>query len=77
VAKQSNKDIYGLTDVEYDIVMTLGNLLQGIEKLEEYAGDAEAAGDTETATVFRTVRESNRAAVEQLRSALSRHLGNA
>lgn len=74
MANKNNQEIYGLSDVEYDIVMTLGNLLQGIEKLEEYAGDAEAAGDSETATVFRTVRESNRAAVDQLRSALSRHL---
>jgi hypothetical protein len=74
VANQSNQEIYGLSDVEYNIVMTLGNLLQGIEKLEEYAADAEAAGDTECATVFRTLRESNRSAVGQLRSALSRHL---
>ena len=74
MTSKNNEEIYGLSDVEYNIVMTLGNLLQGIEKLEEYASDAEAAGDTETATVFRTVRSSNRAAVGQLRSALGRHL---
>lgn len=70
----SNQEIYGLTDLEYDIVMTLSNLLQGIEKLDEYAQDADAAGDTETATIFRTLRESNRSGVLQLRSALVRHL---
>jgi hypothetical protein len=74
VANKNNEAIYGLSDIEYNIVMTLGNLLQGIEKLEEYAGDAEAAGDSECATVFRTIRESNRAAVTQLRTALSRQL---
>jgi hypothetical protein len=63
-----------MSDVEYDIVITLANMLQGIEKLEEYAEDAEAAGDSECATVFRSIRESNRAAVGQLRSALARHL---
>ena len=70
----STKDIYGLSDVEYDLVITLANLLQGIEKLEEYARDAESAGDSETATAFRSLRESNRAAVGQMRGALSRHL---
>lgn len=70
----ANQEIYGLSDIEYDIVMTLGNLLQGIEKLEEYAQDAESAGDSDCATVFRTLRESNRNGVQQLRSALARHL---
>lgn len=70
----TNMDTYGLSDVEYDIVTTLGNLLQGIEKLEEYARDADSAGDAETATLFRTLRETNRASVSQLRSALARHL---
>lgn len=70
----ANRDRYGLSDVEYDLVITLANLLQGIEMLEEYAKDAETAGDSETATAFRSLRESNRAAVGQLRSALGRHL---
>jgi hypothetical protein len=74
MSSNSNMDTYGLSDVEYDIVTTLGNLLQGIEKLEEYAKDAESAGDAETATLFRTLRETNRASVGQLRSALARHL---
>lgn len=74
MGSNSSMDTYGLSDVEYDIVTTLGNLLQGIEKLEEYAKDAESAGDTETATLFRTLRETNRASVGQLRSALARHL---
>ncbi|MDQ3694955.1 MAG: hypothetical protein M3464_15205 [Chloroflexota bacterium] len=68
------QDTYGVSNVEYDIIMTLGSLLEGIEMLEKYARDADAAGDTETATVFRTLRESNRSAVQQLRSGLTRHL---
>lgn len=67
-------ETYGMNDLEYDIIMTISNLLQGIEKLETYAHDAEAAGDTEIATVFRTLRESNRSAVQQLRSGLMRQL---
>jgi hypothetical protein len=70
----TTQETYGLSDVEYDLVITLANLLQGIEKLEEYARDAETAGDSETATAFRSLRESNRAAVGQLRGALVRQL---
>jgi hypothetical protein len=65
---------YGMSDVEYDIIITLSNLLQGMEATEKYAADAEKAGDSECATIFRTLRENNRASAEQFRSALSRHL---
>ena len=43
---------YGVPNVVYDIIQTVGNLLQGVEKMTEYAGDAEAAGDADAATVF-------------------------
>ena len=65
---------YGASDIEFDLVTTMSNLLQGEEVLEKYAKDAEQAGDSETATIFRTIRENNRNSVQQLRSALSRHL---
>lgn len=65
---------YGLSNIEYDIVTTLSNLLEGMQVLETYAGDAEAAGDSECATIFRTLSESNRNTVQQLRKALGRHL---
>jgi len=65
---------YGLSNIEYDIITTLGNLLQGMQVLETYAGDAEAAGDAECATIFRTLSEGNRNSVQQLRKALARHL---
>lgn len=64
---------YGVSNVEYDIITTLSNLLEGMEALEKYAGDAEQAGDRECATIFRTLRENNRNSVQQLRSALGRH----
>ena len=72
----SNQSTYGLSDLEYDIVITLSNLLQSIEMLEKYAQDAESAGDSECATIFRTLRENNRSSVQQLRGALSRHLSS-
>ena len=36
---------YGVPNIVYDIIQTVGNLLQGVEKMLEYAGDAEAAGE--------------------------------
>lgn len=65
---------YGVPDIVYDIITTVGNLLQGEEKLKEYARDAEQAGDAEAATAFRTVAEGNRAAAQTLLRRLRTHL---
>lgn len=67
---------FGVSDIEYNLLTTIANLLQGMEVLDKYAQDAEKAGDQETATAFRTLRENNRNSAQQLRSALSRHLSS-
>ena len=66
---------YGVSNLEYDLVTTLSNLLQGEEVLNKYAQDAEQAGDSECATLFRTLMDNNRASAQQVRNALQRHLG--
>ena len=65
---------YGVPNIVYDIVQTVGNLLQGVEKMLEYAQDAEDAGDAEAATVFRTVADGNRVAAQALLRRLHAHL---
>jgi hypothetical protein len=65
---------FGVPNIVYDIITTVGNLLQGEEKLKEYALDAEKAGDPEAATVFRTVADGNRAAAQTLLRRLRTHL---
>lgn len=70
----AGESTYGMSNVEYDLVVSLGNLLEGMEVLQKYAQDAEQAGDQETATAFRTLRENNRSSVQQLRGALARQL---
>jgi hypothetical protein len=65
---------YGVPNIVYDIVQTVGNLLQGEEKLLEYAQDAEKAGDPDAATAFRTIAEGNRAAAQTLLRRLRAHL---
>ena len=68
------QNTYGVSNLEYDLVTTLSNLLQGAEVLQKYAQDAEQAGDSECTTLFHTLLDSNRAAAQQIRNALQRHL---
>ena len=65
---------YGISNLEYNIVTTMANLLDGVDVLEKYAADAEQAGDSECATIFRTIRENNKNSAQQLRSALARQI---
>lgn len=65
---------YGVPNIVYDIIQTVGNLLQGVEKMMEYAADAESVGDNDAATVFRTVAEGNRVAAQALLRRLRVHL---
>jgi hypothetical protein len=65
---------YGVPDIVYDIVVTVGNLLQGEEKLQEYAGDADRVGDQEAAAAFRTIAEANRVGAQVLLRRLHAHL---
>jgi hypothetical protein len=65
---------YGVPNIVYDIIQTVGNLLQGVEKLKEYAQDAEDAGDAESATVFRTIAAGNQDAARTLLKRLKPHL---
>ena len=63
---------FGISNLEYDLVTTLSNLLEGQEVLEEYTADAEEAGDAEAADIFRTIRSSNQDAAMRIRTALGR-----
>src|SRR5215217_4466279 len=76
IAMEPGEMKYGVPNVVYDIIQTVGNLLQGVEKMTEYAGDAEAAGDGDAATVFRTVAEGNRVAAQALLKRLKVHLND-
>jgi len=66
---------FAVSDLEYNIVTTLSNLLQSEEVLVRYAHDADEAGETEVAGLFRSLRNANRDAARNLRNALARSLG--
>ncbi|MFN8660733.1 MAG: hypothetical protein U0075_02510 [Thermomicrobiales bacterium] len=71
---ESGTERYGVPDIVYDIVQTVGNLLQGQEKLQEYAVDAERASDEEAAAAFRAIAEANRVGAQVLLKRLRFHL---
>jgi hypothetical protein len=59
-----------ISDLEYDLVTTLSNLMQGREVLAKYASDAEKAGDMDAAEIFRTIQTTNDDHAERVRNAL-------
>lgn len=65
---------FGVSDLEYDLVITLGNLLQGVEVMKKYARDAEEAGDAECARLFTAMGDQNRDWARQVRDTLARHM---
>lgn len=58
---------FGVSDVEYNIVTTLSNLLQAEDVLTRYAKDAEEAGNKEVADLFREIEKSNNRFAGKLR----------
>ncbi len=63
---------FAVSDLEYNLVMTLSNLLQSEEVLDRYAQDADEAGEPEIGDLFRKMREHNHQIGHQLREALRR-----
>ena len=61
---------FGVSDVEYNIVTTLSNLLQGEDVLNRYAEDADTAGQTEVAQLFRDLEQANNDFASRLRNEL-------
>jgi hypothetical protein len=63
---------FGVSNLEYDLVTTLSNLLEGQEVLEEYTADAEEAGHSEAADIFRSIKSQNQQAAMRIRTTLGR-----
>lgn len=62
----------GISNLEYDLVTTLSNLLEAHDVLNEYTSDAEDAGDSEAAEIFRTIQRTNQEAALRIRTSLGR-----
>ena len=61
---------FGVSDVEYNLITTLSNILQGEEVLGKYLEDAQSSGDEEVVTLFREIQEANNGFAKRLREKL-------
>lgn len=67
---------FAVSDVEYDIITTMSNLLQSEDVLRKYSADAEEAGNTEVLELFRALGNSNNDFAKRLRGALKNTLND-
>jgi FtsZ-binding cell division protein ZapB len=64
----------GASNIEYDIVAEMHELLEGNAALEQYIQDARQAGDNEAERCFQQIHDQNRQNVAQLRTLLAKHM---
>lgn len=67
--------VTGTKDKDYDVIWFVETCLSNVLRLEEYAGDAERAGDGELAAFFRRAQENSRKGAEQGKELLLQRLG--
>jgi len=63
---------FSVSDLEYNLITTLSNLLQSEEVLARYTSDAEEAGESEIAESFRQLRAHNGDVAKRMRLELQR-----
>ena len=62
----SHEHNFTVSDVAYNVITTLSNLLQSEEVLMKYANDAQDAGDSEREQMFHDLRMQNGQVAEKL-----------
>lgn len=62
----SHEHNFTVSDVAYNVITTLSNLLQSEEVLMKYANDAQDAGDSELEQMFHDLRMQNGQVAEKL-----------
>lgn len=66
---------FTVSDLEYNVITTLSNLLQSEEVLQKYANDAVDAGDEELAQMFHNLRQQNSQVASRLHDKLGKLVG--
>ena len=69
-------DDFAISDVEYNLITTLSNLLQAEDALHKYMEDAEQQGATDAAHLFRELHDNNRQIAKRMRDALHDQMMN-
>jgi hypothetical protein len=67
----------GTKDKNYDLVAVTHLCLEHVWRLDQYAQDAERAGDEELATLFRRMQEHSRRGAEESKRLLAERLQEA
>ena len=73
-AKVQSEDVSGVSNVAYDVMVTLSNHLEAIAALQEYKIDADEANDSEVTAVFEKIERRYQEGVEELRNLLVKRL---
>ena len=64
----------GASNLEYDMVAEMHELLEGNAALEQYIDDARKAGNRDAEECFQQIHDQNQRSVATLRSLLARQL---
>ncbi|HET9659825.1 MAG TPA: hypothetical protein VFP05_05810 [Thermomicrobiales bacterium] len=73
-AKVQSARVSGMSNVAYDLMVTLSNHLEGIAALQEYKIDARDAGDADVSSVFERIEERYQEGIDELRDLLKSRL---
>ena len=71
-----NERHFALSDMEYNLVTTLSNLLQSEDALHKYIADADRDGNEKVGKIFGELHDSNREFAKRLRECLQEELTN-
>lgn len=75
VQQQGKQFQTGASDLEYDLVAEMHEILEGTAALERYIEDARRVGDDEVERCFQHIHDQNRENVHALRGLLAKRLG--
>ena len=75
MASEETGQITGTQDKDYNIIWFTEQCLSNVLRLENYAQDADRAGDSELADFFWRAQETSRRGAEQGKSLLAKRLG--
>jgi hypothetical protein len=67
-------EVTGTKDKDYNIIWFTEQCLSNVLRLEQYAEDADRAGDTDMADFFRRAQETSRKGAEQGKELLASRL---
>jgi hypothetical protein len=75
MGSEESGQITGTKDKDYNVIWFTEQCLSNVLRLETYIDDADRAGDSELAELFRRAQETSRKGAEQGKELLAKRLG--